>query len=200
MTSTPDPFLPAVHGNDNLPTHPISHVFGEDGRASASTFDSRDIAAMRPTEPNMSTTSFNGNRRGTGVIVTSPVITDNLSGYPLQNINTNLSAQSPVGIVMASSGKCEDGRSTYAESSRSRERAQALASNQYVPPQPAFSRQASKLSQRSTNSIHSQGSFSRRGPTQEAYTQERWGNPSQLSATMETTVSKPENVELGKAM
>ncbi|KAF8422574.1 hypothetical protein EV426DRAFT_174782 [Tirmania nivea] len=65
MTSTPDPFLPPTHGNGMLPTHPsgrsFSHVFSEDGRVSASTFDSRDITAMQPTEPNMSTTNFNGN-------------------------------------------------------------------------------------------------------------------------------------------
>lgn len=170
MTSTPGPFLLPTHGNDTLPTPPngrsFSHLFSEDGRASASTFESRDILAMQPTEPNMSMTSFNGNGRGNGVIVTPPAMTDNVSGYPLQNINTNHSTQSPLGVVMISSGKSEDGKSTSAESSRSASGARPSTGNQHLPPHPPFSRQDSHLSQKSMNSIHSQKTFSRPGPVQ----------------------------------
>ncbi|KAF8432845.1 hypothetical protein BGX38DRAFT_1146323 [Terfezia claveryi] len=199
MTSTPDPFLPPTHGNDTLPALPnsrsFSHVLSEDGRASASTFDSRDILAMQPTEPNISTISFNGNGRGTGIIVTSPKMTDNVPGYPLQNINTNHSTQSPLGVVMISSGKSDDGRSTYAESARSarsRDGAPPSTSNQHLPSHLSFSRQDSHLSQRSMNSIHSQKSFSRPNPVYEGLEQGRSGYPSQACINRENPVSKLE--------
>jgi len=200
MTSTPDPFLQPMHGNDTLPAHPngrsFSHLFSEDSRASASTFDSRDILAMQPTEPNMSMISFHGNGRGTGVIVTPSAMTGNMPGYPLQNINTTHSTQSPLGVVMISSGKSEDGRSIYAESSRSKDGARPSTNNQHLPPHPPFSRQDSRLSQRSMNSLHSQKSFSRPGPVHGVLAQGRLGDPSQASVNKENTDSK----ELGMAM
>lgn len=203
MNSTPDPFLPPTHGNDTLPTHPngrsFSHVFGEDGRASASTFDSRDILAMQPTEPNMSTTNFDGNGRGTGVIITPPAMTDNMSGYPLQNIHTNHSTQSPLGVVMISSGKSEDVKSTYAESSHSAsgDGTRPSTSNQHSPLYPPFRRQDSRLSQKSVNNIRSQQLFSRPGPAQGMFVQGRSGDPSQTSVNRENLVSKMEYVEPG---
>lgn len=204
MTSTPDPFLPVKHGNDTLPTHPndesFSHAFSEDGRASASTFDSRDIAAMLPTEPNMSTISFNGNGRGTGVIVSPLAMTDNIPEYPLQSINTNHSTQSPLGVVVISGGKSEDGRSTYAESARSRDGAQPSTSNQHLPPHTPFKRQDSRLSQRSMNSIHSQRSFSSPGPVQGVLAQEGSEDSSSAAINKEIPVSKLENVEPRVAM
>jgi len=142
------------------------------------------------------------NGRGTGVIVTPPAMTDNMPGYPLQNISTNHSTRSPLGVVMISSGKSEDGRSTYAESSRSagsRDGVPPLTGNQHLPPLPPFSRQDSRLSQRSMNSIHSQKSFSRPGPVPGVVPQERSGDLSQ-GTNEENTVSKLENTKAGMAI
>jgi len=167
MTSTPDPFLPHRHGQETFtPIPPPNGLLNDGGRASASTFDSRDITALQPTEPYLSTTNFTG---GNGVIVSPPTTTmDTVPGYALQNINTNLSNQAPLGVVMIGSGKGEDGRSTYAESTRSaRSRdGRPSMSNQHLPPQAPFGRQNSRLSQRSMNSIHSQKSFSGPGAVQ----------------------------------
>lgn len=206
MTSTPDPFLP--HTRDNgLATNPhgtgFPHLFNEDGRASASTFESRDIAALQPTEPNMSMTSFNGNGRGNGVIVTPPTATDSMPGYPLQNMNTNHSAQAPLGVVVISSGRSEDGRSTYAESTRSarsRDGTRGPTNNHHIPPKPSFRRQDSRLSQRSMNSIHSHKSFSRPGPVQGLYAEGKSANPSQVSMVRENLPPIPQTAEPGVAM
>jgi len=192
MTSTPDPFLPPNHDNEVLPSGPFTHTFDADGRASASTFDSRNIGALQPTEPNMSITSFDPNGQSAGVFVTPASGMSNFPGYPLQNVSTSHSAQSPQGVVMISSGKSEDGRSHTGSvrSARSRDGMQPLSN---IPTQGRFGRQDSHLSLKSVSSTRP---YNIPSPTPSAHIEE---GPSIAGMVMENAPPIPQDREPGFA-
>ena len=229
ISSTPDPFLQQQHGIDLPTTVPgernFSHIFseGDGGRASTATFESRDMTTMMPTEPNVSTTNFNGG--GNGVIVSPHIGMEDTVGYPLGHVATNRSNQAPLGdysgyplqpaatnhsnqvplgvVMIGGGGRSEDGRSTYADSVRSARSRDGTprfptSSNQHLPnPSAPFRRQDSHLSQRSMNSVHSQRSFSRPGPVQPVPGLYQRTNPSQVSVNRQPQQA---SVEPGVAM
>ena len=160
MTSTPDPFLPTSHGNETLSPdngRTFRHIFSGQGRASASTLDSRDITALQPTEPNMSITSFNTYGQDTGVLATSSDRVGHTPDYLLQNTITTRSDQTLPGVAILGCGKNEDSKSMHNGSMRSAMSRDGgrLPSSQQPLSHAYFSPQDSEINQKSVNSIHS---------------------------------------------